>query len=133
MEDDVGITILPWHRVGPQLLHEENLICKLRSCACKGKFKLPAFTLADFELFAFHFKIQLTISSGTGFLDPVGQVADKIKEEISLRNTDDLVSDLDKQTKALAGSQVQSLPNILTEILGSCGRINLKSLKLKLA
>ena len=81
----------------------------------------------------FYFKIQLTISSGTGFLDPVSQVADKIKEEISLRNTDDLVSDLDKETEALAGSQVQSLPNILTEILGSCGRINLKSLKLKLA
>ena len=80
-----------------------------------------------------YFKIQLTISSRTGFLDPVSQVADKIKEEISLRDADDLVSDLYKETEALAGPQVESLPNILTEILGSGGGINLKSLKLKFA
>ena len=76
---------------------------------------------------------QLTISCGPSFLDPVSQVADEIKEEISLRDADHLVSDLYKQTEALAGPQVESLANILTEILGSCRRINLKSLKLKFA
>ena len=60
-------------------------------------------------------------------------MADEVKEEISLRDADDLVSDLHKQAEALACPQVESLANILTEILGSGGRINLKSLKLKFA
>ena len=72
----------------------------------------------------------LTISGRTGFLDPICEVTHEIKEEISLRNADNFVSNFNKQTEALAGSQVQSLPNILTEILGSCRRINLKGLKL---
>ena len=46
-------------------------------------------------------------------------MADKIEEEISLRDADDFVSNLYKQTEALAGPQVQSPANILTEILGS--------------
>lgn len=39
----------------------------------------------------------LTVSALAGSLQPFGQVADKVKEEIALRHTDDLVGDLDKQ------------------------------------
>ena len=60
-------------------------------------------------------------------------MADEVKEEISLRDADDLVSDLHKEAEALAGPQVQSLPDILAEILGSRRGIHLKSLKLKFA
>ena len=60
-------------------------------------------------------------------------MSDKIKEEISFRDADHFVSDLNKQTEAFTGAKVESLANVLTEILGSCRRINLKGLKLKFA
>ena len=31
VEDDVGVPVLPRHRVGPQLLHEEHLVRELRT------------------------------------------------------------------------------------------------------
>ena len=30
MEDDIGVLVLSGHSVGPQLLHEEHLVCELR-------------------------------------------------------------------------------------------------------
>ena len=75
----------------------------------------------------------LTISGWPRLLDPVCEMTDEVKEEISLRDADHFVSDFNKQTEAFTGPQVESLPDILTEILGSCRRINLKSLKLKFA
>ena len=63
--------------------------------------------------------VRLTVSGRSSLLNPVCEVADKVKEEVALRNTDDLVGDLDKQTKALAGPKVEPLGDVLAEIFGS--------------
>lgn len=34
VEDDVGVAVLPGHRVRPQLLHEEYLVREVRRRAC---------------------------------------------------------------------------------------------------
>lgn len=34
VEDGIGVSILARHRVGPQFLHEEDLVSKLRSDSC---------------------------------------------------------------------------------------------------
>ena len=49
-------------------------------------------------------------------LYPVGQVPNKVKEEIPFWNTDDFVGNLDKEAEAFAGSEVEPLNNVLTEI-----------------
>ena len=77
--------------------------------------------------------MQRTFSNNPPLPDPISDVPNKVKEEISFRHTDHFVSDLDKQTEAFTGSQVESLADILTEVLGSCRRIHLKGLKLKFA
>ena len=55
-------------------------------------------------------------------------MSDEIKEEVSLRDGDHLVRDLDKETEALAGTEVQPLGDASAEVLGSGGRIDLESL-----
>ena len=45
---------------------------------------------------------RVTVTCGPRLLDPVCQVTNKVEEEIPLRNADDLIRDLDKQTEPLA-------------------------------
>jgi len=59
VEDQVGILVLARHRIRPELLHEEHLICELGTSA---------------------------VTRGTRLLDPIGQVPNKVKEEIAFGN-----------------------------------------------
>jgi len=78
VENEIGVAILAWHCVRPQLLHEEDLVGELRIGS---------------------------ISYGSRLLNPVGQMAYKVEEEITLGYRDDLVCNLHKQGEALAGAQ----------------------------
>ena len=111
VEDNISIPVLPRHGVGPQLLHEEHLVRELGCCPYKHTALISKIFFKTISV--------LTVTCWTSFLDPVSQVTNKIKEEVTLGNTDHLVRDLDKQTESFAGSQVQPLCNVLTEILGS--------------
>ena len=51
------------------------------------------------------------------------------KEEVALWNTDHFVRYLDKEAEALTGTQVEPLGDILTEVLRSGRRVNLKGLR----
>ena len=101
VEDDVRVCVLARHRVSPQLLHEEDLIGELRS---------------------------RTVSRGSSFFDPVGQVSNKIEEKITLRHRYDFVGDLDEEAESFRRPQVQPLRDVLAKVLGSRRGINLESL-----
>ena len=101
VEDDVRVPVLPGHRVRPQLFHEEHLVRELRRRA---------------------------VPRGPGLLDPVGQVADKVEEEVAFGDGDDLVRDLDEEGEALAGAEVQPLRDALAEVLGAGARVDLEGL-----
>lgn len=58
MENQVGISVFTWHRVGPQFFHEKHLVCKLRI---------------------------RSISGWPSFFNPVRQMTHEIEEEISFR------------------------------------------------
>ena len=47
-----------------------------------------------------------TISGWSGLLDPICEVSNEVKEEVTLRNTDNFVRNFDKQTKPFARSQI---------------------------
>ena len=61
----------------------------------------------------------LSISGWPRLLNPVGQVPDKVKEEIFFLNADDFIGDLDKEAEAFAGLEVKRLSYVLTEVLCS--------------
>ena len=105
VEDDVRVPVLPGHRVRPQLFHEEHLVRELRRRA---------------------------VPRGPGLLDPVGQMADEVEEEVALGDGDDLVRDLDEEGEALAGAKVEALRDTLAEVLGASARVNLKGLENKI-
>ena len=104
VEDDVRVPVLPGHRVRPQLLHEEHLVRELRRSA---------------------------VPRGPCLLDPVGQVADKVEEEVALGHGDDLVGDLDEEGEALGGTEVQALADRGAEVLGAGARVDLEGLEKK--
>jgi hypothetical protein len=106
MEDGVSILVLAWDSVRPELLHEEQLIRQLWADAIFG---------------------------WPSFLDPNWQMAHKVEEEVSLGNTDDLVGNLNKQTEAFRGLEVQAAGDVAAEVLGPCARIHLKCLREKLS
>lgn len=49
---------------------------------------------------------------------------DEVKEEVSLRNRNYLVGDLDEKTETLAGSEIQPLRDVLAEVFRSGRRIH---------
>lgn len=55
-------------------------------------------------------------------------MTDKIKEKIRLRDTDDFITNFNKETKALLKLKAKPLSYSCTEITRSCTRINLKGL-----
>ena len=57
----------------------------------------------------------LTISSWPCLPDPVGQVPDKVKEEILFRNTDNFIRDLDKEAEAFSRFEVDRLSYVLSK------------------
>ena len=61
-------------------------------------------------------ELSLTVYGRSCLLYPVGQVPNKVEEEIPFRNTDNFVGNLDKEAEAFAGSEVEPLNNVLTEI-----------------
>ncbi len=89
VEDDVSICVFSGHGVGPQLLHEEDLIGELR---------------------------RRTVSRRPSLLDPVGQVPDEVEEEVAFRNRNDLVRDLDEKAEALGRSKVQAGGDVLAKV-----------------
>ena len=104
VEDDVRVPVLPGHRVRPQLFHEEHLVRELRRSA---------------------------VPRGSRLLDPVGQMADKVAEEVALGDGDDLVRDLDEEGEALAGAKVEALRDALAEVLGASAGVDLEGLEKK--
>lgn len=68
-----------------------------------------------------------TISSGSGFFNPIGKMTDKVKEEISFGNWYYFIGNFHKQTETLAGPQCQPLWDIRTEIFCSRWRVYFKS------
>ena len=89
VEDDVSVCVFAGHGVGPQLLHEEDLIGELRRRA---------------------------VSRRPSLLDPVGQVPDEVEEEVALRNGNDLVRDFDEKAEALGRSKVQACGDVLAKV-----------------
>ena len=53
--------------------------------------------------------LELTVCEGSALPDPVSDVTDEVKEEISLRDADHFVRQLDKQAEALSGLHVEPL------------------------
>ena len=70
----------------------------------------------------------LTILPLTSSLQPLREMADKIKEEVTLGNTDDLITDLNEEREPLSTPQSQALGNSLTEFLGTSARVYFKGL-----
>ena len=109
VEDGVGISVLAGHNLSPQLAHEEHLIGELgrarrRRCADGAVF------------------------GRARFLDPVGEVAHKVEEEVRLGHADHLVGDLDKEAEALGRLEPQALGYALTEVFGARARVDLERL-----
>lgn len=52
----------------------------------------------------------------------------EIEEEISFRDGNNFIGDLDEQTKALGRSQIESLRDILAKVFRSGRRINFECL-----
>ena len=69
-----------------------------------------------------------TVSRRSGFPNPIGQMPYEIKEKVAFRNRDNLIGDLDKETKTLGRSQIESLRDVLTKIFRPGGRVNFKCL-----
>lgn len=74
VKDDVCVHVFSGNCVGPQFLHEEDLVREL-----------------------WH----NSVARRTRFPDPVRQVTNKIKEKVTLRDGNDFVSNLDKETESL--------------------------------
>lgn len=55
--------------------------------------------------------------SGSGSPQPLRQVADKVKEEVALRDADDLVADHNEQGEPLGTGETESLGDGAAEIL----------------
>lgn len=72
----------------------------------------------------------LTVSGWPGLLDPVGEVAHKVEEEVSLGHRDHLVRNLDKEAEALGGAEAQPLRDVLAEVLGAGRGVNFECLKI---
>ena len=104
MEDEVGILILPRYHVHPELSHEEHLIRVVRNCPVPARPR---------------------------FLDPVRQVPDEVKEEVRVRDRDDLVSYLDEDAEARAREQIQFLHNSSHQVLRFDRGVNQESLTVK--
>lgn len=105
VEDGVGHGVLAWHCGGPQLLHEEHLVGERGHDSCgpgqlvtrrlrrEGSLTLPAWPGASVSLSLCLQQARaqpLTILDGPCFLYPVCQVSDEVKEEVVVRDTDDL-------------------------------------------
>ena len=127
VEDDVSVPVLARNGVGPEILHENDLVGDLlRSTrklhVCIGIYK----RCARRRLTCSELVMQCTAQGqgeshhspppvGPCLLDPVGQVPDKVKEEILFRNTDSFIRDLDKEAKALSGFEVERLSYVLSK------------------
>ena len=70
-----------------------------------------------------------TFSNGPPLPDPVGDVADKVKEEVTIGNRNDFVHHLDKETESLRRLHIQSLRDSLTQVGRSGGGFHDESLK----
>jgi hypothetical protein len=101
MEYDVGVLVSSGHNIGPQLPHEEHLVGELGRGAVLG---------------------------GPRLLDPIGQMAHKVEEEVRFGHTDHLVADLDKQAEALGRLEPQALGYAQTEVFGARARVDLERL-----
>ena len=66
--------------------------------------------------------------SGFCSAKPFSQVTDKIKEEVTLWNTDDFVADHNEQGEPLSVGKAEPVGDGAAEIFGSCARIDLKCL-----
>ena len=71
----------------------------------------------------------LTLREHSALTCPVGNLADKVEEEISLGNGDDFVGDLDEEAEALARPQVEALRDALAEVLRPRRGVDLKGLQ----
>ena len=67
---------------------------------------LPTYTLTP----------SLTVSVLARTLQPLCEMADKVKEEISLRYTDHFISDLNEQGEPLRAAQTQALSDTGTKV-----------------
>ena len=104
MENHIRILVFTRRYVHPKLSHEKHLIGIVRNCAVSGRPRL---------------------------LDPVSQTPDEVKEEIRIRNRDDLVSNLDKDTESSAREKVQFLHDRPHQVLGFDGRVNKEGLAVR--
>ncbi len=52
----------------------------------------------------------------------------KVKEEVTIWDADDLVSNLDKQGETLGSTESETLGNTGTEVFGASARVNFKRL-----
>ena len=59
------------------------------------------------ELGSLAYLLAITASAGSRLSDPVGEVAHKIEEEISLGNGNDFVRDFHEERKALRALEIQ--------------------------
>lgn len=55
----------------------------------------------------------------------------EIEEEIALRHGNNLIGNLDEQTEAFGGPQIESLRDVLAEVFRSSGRVNFECLKMR--
>ena len=75
--------------------------------------------------------LELTVCEGSAFPDPVSDVTNEVKEEISLRYADHFVRQLDEQAEALSGLHVEPLGDGCAEVRGSSGGFHQESLRWK--
>lgn len=101
MENQIGVSVFTRNCIRPKLLHKEDLIRKLR----------------------WH-----SISRWSSFPDPISQMSYEIEEEVSFRDGNNFIGDLDEQAKALGRSQIESLRDVLAKVFRSGRRINFECL-----
>ena len=101
VEDYIGVSVSAGYNVGPKFAHEKYLISEL----WRG-----------------------TVFGGSGLFDPIGEMADKVEEEVGLWNTYDFIGDLDKQAETLGRFQSKSVGYALTKVLGTRARVDLERL-----
>jgi hypothetical protein len=69
-----------------------------------------------------------SVPCGSGFADPVRQVAHEVEEEVALGDRYHFVGDLDEQAEALAGPEIQALTDVLAEVFRSGAGVDLERL-----
>ena len=72
--------------------------------------------------------IFLTVFGRFGFLNPIGQMANKVEEEIFFGHRNDLVGNFHEKTETFVRLECQPLGNALAKVLGPGRGINFESL-----